>query len=91
MKTVTDHGVVLVDVLDTDGCETGRSVAVEVWWATEYYDDGADADGRRTTPWQCTDVLDMYINPALCATLNSAQVEQCLDSAARMIERGQRV
>lgn len=87
MKTVADHGLVLVDLMDAEGYDTGRSVAVECWWVTEFYEHGADADGRRGVPWQCTDVLDLYINPAVCATLNSAQVEQCLDSAAKMIEQ----
>jgi hypothetical protein len=91
MKTVADHGLVLVDVLDGDGYETGRTVGVEVWWVTEYYMYGDDADGRRGVPWQETTVLDTYINPAAIAGLTSAQVEQVLRDATSMIERGQRV
>jgi hypothetical protein len=91
MKTVADHGLVLVDVLDANGYETGRTVGVELWWVTEYYLDGEDVDGRRGTPWQDTTILDAYINPAAMAGLNSAQVEQVLRDAKGMVERGQRV
>jgi hypothetical protein len=91
MKTTTDHGIVLVDVLDAEGYETGRQVGIELTWVTEYYLDGADADGNRAWPAVDVTVLDAYINPAAMAGLTSAQVEQCLDSAKTMIERGQRV
>lgn len=32
MKTTIDYRLVVVDVLDGDGCPTGGIVGVEVWW-----------------------------------------------------------
>lgn len=89
MNTTTDHGVVLVDVLDADGYETGRTVAIECWWVTERDGSyGEDADGNRGVTVETVTVLDLYINPAALAGLNSAQVEQILDNAAKHLERG---
>ena len=86
LHTATHHKLVVVDVLD-DGIETGRSVAVEVWYAIERQDDyGADADGRRGVPIEDITVLDMYINPS--HRLNAEQMEQVLTDARRLVERG---
>ena len=86
LHTATHHRLVVVDVLD-DGMETGRSVAVECWYIIERQDDyGADADGRRGVPCEDVTVLDMWLNP--CHNLNSSQVEQVLDDARRLVERG---
>ena len=89
LHTATHHRLVIVDVLDLEtGDETGRSVAVECWYIIERQDDyGADADGRRGVPCEDVTVLDMYLNPS--HRLNAEQMEQVLDDARRMVEKGE--
>jgi hypothetical protein len=88
MIAATHHKIVLVEVLDSVGDPMGRAVAVEVFYATERYEYGADADGRRGVPCEDVTVLDVYANPAALAGLNSEQVEQVLDDARRIVEKG---
>ena len=88
LHTATHHRLVIVDVLDSIGEPMGRSVAVEVFFITEGpYTYGEDADGRRGEQG-CYDitVLDMYLNPS--HRLNAEQMEQVLDDARRLVERG---
>ena len=90
LHTATHHRLVIVDVLDSIGEPMGRSVAVEVFYITEGpYTYGEDADGMRGEQG-CYDitVLDLFANPAALAGLNSAQVEQVLDDARLIVEKG---
>lgn len=89
MTATTHHRLVLVDVLDpATGFDIGLSVAVEVFFVTEKYEYGADADDRQGVPCEDVTVLEVYANPSALHGLSEAQVQQVKDDAARIVEKG---
>lgn len=86
--TTSGHKLVLVELLDATGESMGRAIPVEVWYTTDTFSYGEDADGRRGEYRQEVTMLDHWINPHALRDINSAQVEQILDDARRLIEEG---
>lgn len=71
-----------IDILDSEGNPTGRSVPVEVKYWTEGEMDGMDADGRRGM-WREWIEMECHLAPGDAATMDSAQVEQVCEEAKR--------
>lgn len=74
--------IIHVDLVDADGYSRGRSIPV----AIEFYECvdrsyGEDADGGRATLLVTREILDAWITAEDLMTLNSADVEYCLDEA----------
>ena len=72
----------MIDLVDAEGHELGRTVPVFVDYITivdKAY--GSDADGRQGETRYEREVLDVYIEPEHLKALNSEQVEQVIAEA----------
>ena len=89
-QLATGRAVVIVEIEDDEGNPTGRAVPVDVTYAVERYNYGADADGRRGEMRQDITVLDTDVDPAMLRIVNPTIAELCavLDAAKRKVEEG---
>lgn len=82
--TTTSTTMLIVDVLDAEGYETGRDVPVFVDFTTDVDRNyGADADGNRGALLVEYDVLRCWLEEADAARLTEAERKQvCQDAEA---------
>ena len=74
---------IIVDVLDSDGYETGRSVGVCIEYRMEGDGSyGEDADGQRGTGLVSYDIIDAWTD----AVLLKEEEEQVIEAARRQFE-----
>ena len=82
----------MIDLVDAEGYELGRTVPVFVDYITTVdraY--GEDADGRQGEIRFDREILDVYIEAAHVKTLTSEQAEQVLDEALEQFANRRRV
>lgn len=81
-KTTTEQTAILVDLLDADGCPTGREVLVHVEYTCTVDDHyGEDADGHRGVRSVEYEVLHTFLDPDDLKTVNAREAEQALKDA----------
>lgn len=76
------NAIVYVDLVDAEGYTKGRTVPVVIEYIVDVDKDfGADADGARGTVVVAREILDISIEHGHLLTMNSYDVEYCLDEA----------
>ena len=74
--------VVYINLIDAQGYDRGRSIPVEIAYIdTVEKSYGEDADGARGTVLASREIIDLSIAHEHLITMNSADVEYCLDEA----------
>lgn len=91
MTMTTSSTCIIVDLTDTEGYPTGKSVPVELNYIVSVdHSYGEDADGQQSTTLVEYDILDMRIELRELLKLNSTEVEQAMTEAQEIFYHRQK-